>query len=492
MKRITAIAISILLLTALFVPGVSAGISFNSEDRADAVEALLSFSEELHEMIEHCSGSVTKGAPDDPYNSARLIVKAFGDIDTRGSLGHAEGFNNRIVLQYASPAEAREAAERLSRDPFVSYAVPDTEYRLEFDAGSTALLDLNEFNSWGYGEEHVDMEALWEKVMAKYSGNASAMPEVIVAVCDSGVNSSHEFLADRMVQGYDFVNSDSDPSDGFGHGTFCAGVVADGTLPNVKIMPLKCISDQGYFSTSDVVSAVEYAYLHGCAAANLSLIEYNPYVEALYEDVINAASDAGMVCCVASGNWAGDASSFVPGKIERSFTVAAHDSAHVLWPLSNVGTCVDITAPGVDILSTLNTGGFDVQSGTSFAAPHAAACCAMIKTYDPGLSADEIMALLKENAVNEGYTGGGAGRLYVGSLFAGDPSPVLLGDADGDGAVSVSDALIVLRFSMGLIEASALDTAAADMDGSGSVTVADALLILRKAMGIIRLMNTEN
>ena len=491
MKRITAIAISILLLTVLFVPGVSAGISSNSEDRADAADALLKFSEELHEMIELCSGSVTKGAPDDPYNSARLIVKASGHIDTRGSIGHAEGINGRIVLQYASPAEAKEAAERLNRDPLVSYAVPDTEYRLEFSAGDTAPLDIHDFNSWGYGEEHVDMAARWERVTAKYGGNASAMPEVIVAVCDSGVNTSHEFLAGRTVPGYDFVNNDSDPSDGFGHGTFCAGVVADGTLLNVKIMPLKCISDQGYFSTSDVVSAVEYAYLHGCVAANMSLIEYNPYVEALYEDIINAATDAGMVCCVASGNWAGDASSFVPGKIERSFTVAAHDSAHVLWPLSNVGDCVDITAPGVDILSTLNTGGFDVQSGTSFAAPHAVGCCAMIKTYDPGLSADEIVALLKTNAFDENYTGGGAGRLYVGSLFAGDP-PVLMGDADGDGTVSVADALIVLRFSMGLISASALDTAAADMDGSGSVTVADALLILRKAMGIIRLMNTEN
>ena len=484
MKRIAAIAISFFMLSALFVPCVSAGLSAVPEDGSFAVSALLEFSEEMHGMIGNCSDSVTKGAPDDPYNSARLIVKTSGKPDTSGSLGHAEGWNNRVVLQYASPAEAREAAERLNRDPLVSYAVPDTEYRLGFTAGSPAPIDIHEFNSWGYGEDHVNMAALWERVMAKYGGNASSMPEIVVAVCDSGVNVSHEFLAGRTVQGYDFVNNDTDPSDGFGHGTFCAGVIADGTLPNVRIMPLKCISDQGYFSTSDVVSAVEYAYLHGCAAANLSLIEYNPYVEALYEEVINAAVDAGMVCCVASGNWAGNASDYVPGKIERSFTVAAHDSAHALWPLSNVGDPVDITAPGVDILSTLNTGGMDIQSGTSFAAPHAAACCAMIKTYDPGLGADEIMALLKANAIPEAYTGGGAGRLYVGSLFADGPQSVLPGDADGDGAVTVSDALIVLRFSMGLIGASDLNANAADIDGDGEITVSDALIILRTAMGL--------
>ena len=485
MQKIAAFLIAIILLTAPLFTNASAWSSVVSEDSVLDVHDLLRFNEELHEMISVCSRSVTKGAPDDPYNSARLIVKASGKIDTCGSVGFSDGWNSRTVLQYASPAEARDAAERLRRDPLVSYAVPDTEYRLGFSSACAAPSDIHEFNSWGYGEDHVDMAALWERVLEKYGGNSSALPEIIVAVCDSGVNTSHEFLVGRTVQGYDFVNSDSDPSDGYGHGTFCAGVVADGTLPNVKIMPLKCISDQGYFSTSDVVSAVEYAYLHGCAAANLSLIEYNPYVEALYEEVVNAATDAGTVCCVASGNWAGNASDYVPGKIERSFTVAAHDSAHALWPLSNVGETVDITAPGVDILSTLNTGGMDIQSGTSFAAPHAAACCAMIKTYDPGLSADEIMALLKENAAPEGYSGGGAGRLYVGTLFADDPHPVIPGDADGDGAVGVSDALMALRHAMGLVSLGESAASACDVDYDGSVTVSDALMILRKAMGLI-------
>ena len=482
-KKMISLALA-LMLAALIFPHAPAGSKAEpARSRTEAAANLLEACDRLSEMKSACSGEVTKGAPGEPFNSARLIVKTAGEPDTSGAIGFAEGTNGRWVLQYASPDEAEAAAERFSSDPLVKYAVPDTEYRVSFSPSGDVSDRQGSYNSWGFGEEHVDMAALTERLLAKY-GSESAMPEVIVAVCDSGVNVNHEFLEGRTVPGYDFVNNDSDPADGFGHGTFCAGVVADGTLSNVRIMPLKCISDEGYFSTGDVVNAIEYAYLNGCAAANLSLIEYNPYVEALYEEAVNAASDAGMVCCVASGNWSGNASSFVPGKIERSFTVAAHYPDHTMWPLSNVGEAVDITAPGVDITSTLNTGGFDVQSGTSFAAPHAAACCAAIKTYDPDIDPDEIMALLKANAIDEGYSGGGAGRLYVGSLFSDDPLPVLWGDVNGDGVVDSVDALMCLRAALGLISLEGSSVLAADVNGDGEVTSEDALMILRRALGI--------
>ena len=483
MNRFFAFALAILMLAVPIVPCVSAAPAVRAGSE-DAVTILLECGRMLDEMTERCSSLVVKGGLDDPYNSARLIVKCKGEPDASGSLGFVSGPNGRWAIQYASPAEAKAAAERLSLDPRVEYAVPDTEYKAEFSASGASPCGLEGFNSWGYGAEHVGMAALYDQLLAMY-GSVEAMPEVIVAVCDSGVNVGHEFLAGRTVAGYDFVNNDADPSDGFGHGTFCAGVVADGTLYNVKIMPLKCINDDGYFSTSDVVEAVEYAYLHGCAAANMSLIEYNPYVEELYEDVVNAATNAGMVCCVASGNWSGNASDFVPGKIGRSFTVAAHYADHTMWPLSNVGASVDITAPGVDIMSTTNTGGYDVQSGTSFAAPHAAACCAMIKTLAPGLDADMIMGLLKENAVDEGYTGGGAGRLYVGSIDAFDPPPYSLGDANFDGNVDALDALLILRFSMGLETLSEEALQIGDVDRNGVTDATDALTIMRYALGLI-------
>ncbi|MBO4384502.1 MAG: dockerin type I repeat-containing protein [Clostridia bacterium] len=78
-------------------------------------------------------------------------------------------------------------------------------------------------------------------------------------------------------------------------------------------------------------------------------------------------------------------------------------------------------------------------------------------------------------------------------LMSGDPLPdmsdiearfVIIGDADGNGHVEATDALLVLRMAMGIIDTPA-DTTAFDADGNGSVEATDALLILRFAMGII-------
>ena len=288
-----------------------------------------------------------------------------------------------------------------------------------------------------------------------------------------------------MVSGYNFVNNNNNTSDAFGHGTFCAGVVIDGVLSNVKVMPLKVVADNGYFYTADVVNAIEYAHQRGCAAMNLSLIEYNPAANALYYEAINAATDAGSVCCVAAGNWSQNAGGFTPQDVERGLVVAAYDESHNFWQHSNFGSAVDVTGPGVDIYSTSHTGGYNTDSGTSFAAPHAVACCAMMKTYDPELTPDEIMDMLKQNAVDDGYTQGGEGRLYVGSLFEGGVPAPIAGDADGNGTVNVADALVTLRVAMGLLDASSINVNAADMDGSGTIAVADALSILRRAMQLL-------
>lgn len=65
--------------------------------------------------------------------------------------------------------------------------------------------------------------------------------------------------------------------------------------------------------------------------------------------------------------------------------------------------------------------------------------------------------------------------------FSGGFTP---GDIDGNGSVSVADAISTLRLSMGISDGSGLNTDAADMDGNGSVTLADAIIILRMAMGL--------
>lgn len=67
------------------------------------------------------------------------------------------------------------------------------------------------------------------------------------------------------------------------------------------------------------------------------------------------------------------------------------------------------------------------------------------------------------------------------------PAQLLPGDVDGDGEVTVADALLALRASMGLVELDEAQQAAANVDGDEEITVADALLILRASMGLLEL-----
>ena len=74
---------------------------------------------------------------------------------------------------------------------------------------------------------------------------------------------------------------------------------------------------------------------------------------------------------------------------------------------------------------------------------------------------------------------------YVLTRWPEGEIPGVLGDADGDGSVSIQDALLVLRYSMGLVGPDGIELENADFDGNGSVEMPDALAILRRAMGLI-------
>ena len=388
------------------------------------------------------------------------------------------------MIQYATPEEAMAAAESYRLLGGVEYAVPDAP----FTAPKTAPFEpirqaphVDSFKSWGFGANFVNAFAYNEWLLESV-GSADELPEIIVAVIDTGLEHNHPFFAGRTVPGYDFGDNDNDTGGGFFHGTHVAGTVVDGTLPNVKVMGLKCTDDYGGGLTSAIVNCMQYAYQNGAHVANVSIGGYYPETYNAYNSVINQGSDAGTVYTIASGNDSMNVSNCYPACIARALTVAAHDQNNTMWSGSNFGNLVDITAPGVGIVSAMPSGGYQAQTGTSMAAPHAAAACAMLKSGDPSMSADDVMDALKGAAVDHGITGGGTGCLSMTALVgSGSVTP---GDVDSDGNVTVADALMCLRMAMGLLtlDGSALDSA--DVDGSGAVAVADALMILRMAMGL--------
>ena len=414
LRKTAALLLSLIMCFSLIVPvGSFAEGTATAADNAKRSEDLLAFAGRLHNMTEKYSAEYTKKAADtDPYANGRIIVKSAEELDYTGSVAHVNGYNDWHIIQYRTSEEARKAAEAFELVKGVQYAEPDIVMQADQEPG------VNEFLSWGYGADYVDAFN-YNEWMLDYAGGVENLPEVVVAVIDTGYDSDHPYLVGRSVPGYDFVNNDSNPEDDHGHGSHCAGTIIDGNLPNVKIMPLKVLDAEGYGNSAEIILAMEYASLNGAAAANLSLsgpcdTDHNAYVEVVAEGM--AHND--IVYCVAAGNnYGSDASTRCPANVPDCVTVAAHDRNKLMADFSNVGEIVDITAPGVGIRSVRMGGGYTEMDGTSMATPHVAAACALLKTFNPDMGAFEVINTLKGAAIDVGIEGGGTGILNVTDLL---------------------------------------------------------------------------
>jgi len=203
-------------------------------------------------------------------------------------------------------------------------------------------------------------------------------PKVIVAVIDSGICASHPDLSGRILDGWDFLESDAVPQDDFGHGCSVAGVIAAnmndgvgiaGVAPNAQIMPLRVLNASGVGSYSDVAAAIVYAADNGAQVINLSLGGSNP--SSTLENAVNYAISKGVIVVAAAGN-NGTEGALYPAAYLDVIAVGSVDPNLQHSSFSNYGSQIDIWAPGRDILTTKGDGGFGLVSGTSFAAPYVA------------------------------------------------------------------------------------------------------------------------
>ena len=137
-------------------------------------------------------------------------------------------------------------------------------------------------------------------------GASVAAPDVTVAVADTGVDPGHPDLAGRIVPGYDFVDDDTDPQDGHGHGTHVAGTIAAaengagviGVAPEALVMPLRVLDDNGGGNSADVAAAFAYAGDRGVRVVNASL--GSPYPSLVERRAIH--EHPGTLYVVAAGN----------------------------------------------------------------------------------------------------------------------------------------------------------------------------------------------
>jgi subtilisin family serine protease len=263
---------------------------------------------------------------------------------------------------------------------------------------------------------------------------------ITVAIIDTGMAFDHPLTTDLInTPGADFIGGDgtgrSQPNDSdddgdtvadesLHHATFVAGLVHL-AAPDARILPVRALETDGKGTTFSVADAIRYAVDQGADVINLSqsmLHDAEPV-----EDAIEDAVDSGVVVVAAAGNRGepivddsidNGCKSF-PAYRDEVIAVAAVDQDGVKAPFSDFGPDVDLSAPGVDLLSTYDMD-FAGWSGTSFAAPLVAGAAALILEKYPCMTPDEVRGLLMQTAQpdnNPALTGQmGAGILDLDAL----------------------------------------------------------------------------
>jgi len=208
-------------------------------------------------------------------------------------------------------------------------------------------------------------------------------------------------------------------SDCHGHGTHVAGTVAArdnaadvvGVAPGVAVFGVKVLGCNGSGTWSGIISGMDYVGGRGEAGkvANMSLggSKNQSVNDAAARLVTNNVATA-----VAAGNSAVDASTFSPASEPTVLTVAAYDSANRDASFTNYGNLVDLSAPGVSVLSTARGGGTTTMSGTSMASPHVAGALALYRANNPSASATTAQNAVKANTSGTTISRG-FGRLNV-------------------------------------------------------------------------------
>ncbi|MFI0795081.1 S8 family serine peptidase [Micromonospora rubida] len=241
-------------------------------------------------------------------------------------------------------------------------------------------------------------------------------PAVRAYVIDTGINLTHTEFAGRAVSGWDSYDNDADATDCHGHGTHVAGTIGGSTFgvaKNVQLTAVRVFNCTAGGSYAQVIAGVDWVtgdHDPGeLAVANMSL--GGPAFAPMAEAVRRSIAD-GVTYAVAAGNENGaDACTTTPSGVPEAITVAATGATDARAAFSNVGTCVDLFAPGVDIPSAYIGGNTATRtaSGTSMATPHVTGAAALILADHPTYTPAQVTQALLADSTPEVVTDPGVG-----------------------------------------------------------------------------------
>ena len=275
-------------------------------------------------------------------------------------------------------------------------------------------------NDPGFNTNPQDIDKQWGLLKTGFDSawnKTVGIKNNIVAVIDTGIDQTHEDLKNiSYVPGFDFVSKQAlsvgSNSDDNGHGTLVSGILGAttnngigiaGTNWQISLMPLKALDSSGKGDAAGVAEAIVWATDHGAQFVNLSIGGIGFDHNTALANAVSYAFNRNVLLVAAAGNDSSatgsnlDQNPVFPICDDNNFNmiigVAAVDQNDIKPDFSNYGrNCIDVTAPGKRILSTINfdplskkpsPNSYAYASGTSLGAPFVVGQAALIKALYP-------------------------------------------------------------------------------------------------------------
>jgi subtilisin family serine protease/subtilisin-like proprotein convertase family protein len=391
--------------------------------------------------------NVTRGSND--------IIVAVND--TGIDYDHPDLYRNIWINQAAIPASRMKNLVDVYHDGFISMA----DLNNPINQGPGKITDLNH-------DGRIDAGDLLQPMILDADGEDTGLGGWIKP---NAADPADGLIGDLI--GWNFSGNNNNPFDNNGHGTHVAGIIAGsgkdggtlGVAPDVRLMPIEFLDASGHGTIGQFIEGLDYAVAHGARISNNSWTGADPS-QALTAAIDNARAH-GMILVTAAGNDSNnnDATPVYPAGFSEDnvIAVAATDKQNDLAGFSNYGVrSVDVAAPGVDILSTLNDGSYGNKSGTSMAAPVVAGVLALVWSEHPDWTYRQVIERV-ENSVTKvpalagkvasgGIVNAGAA---VGSVSATSTSPVsgpsgLVVSSSASGPSPGTFSTIKVTFSVGV------------------------------------------
>ena len=258
-------------------------------------------------------------------------------------------------------------------------------------ASNLSVNEIKELSQYYYVEPNKNMTINWHldridqkrlplsKTPYQILGNNK---NIDIYIVDTGIDITHkEFVNNNIIWGNNFV--DTINTDCSGHGTHVASLAAGkkyGVAKGANLIAVKVLGCNGVGSYSGIISAIEWIINRSKTTGRISIINMSlsgPSSIGL-DTVIKSAFDNGIYVVVAAGNSNKNACDYSPARLPEAITVAATQSNDSKASFSNYGQCVDVYAPGVNIVASWPGNKFAGLSGTSMASPVA---CGVLAIY---------------------------------------------------------------------------------------------------------------